>query len=53
MIFANATGGGFTITIQNIAGTVLATWPALLANGCELVFNGTDFVAVNPGQSTT
>jgi hypothetical protein len=49
------TGGGFTVEIQNIAGTVLSTWPALLANGCELMFQAAlgDFVAVNPGQSTT
>lgn len=50
---ASHTGAGFTITIQNIAGGVLATWPAVLANACELVFTGSDFVAVNPGQSTT
>lgn len=47
------TGGGFTVTVQNIATTVLATWAALLANGGIFYFNGTDFQAMNPGQSTT
>lgn len=47
------TGGGFTVTIQNIAGTTLCTWAALLANGGMFVFNGTDFLATLPGQSTT
>ena len=47
------TGGGFTVTVQNIATTVLATWGALLANGGLFYFNGTDFEVAIPGQSTT
>ena len=47
------TGGGFTVTIDSIAAATLATYAALLAFGCMLVFDGTDFKAVLPGNSTT
>jgi hypothetical protein len=50
---ATHTGGGFTLTIENIAAATLATWAALLANGGMFVFDGTDFVACLPGSSTT
>jgi hypothetical protein len=55
-------GVGFTFTVQNIHGDVLATWVALLANGGTFIFGpsgfalpagGTgDFSAI-PGASTT
>jgi len=47
------TGGGFTMSVHSIAGTVLTTWAALLAAGGMFVFDGTDFVAALPGASTT
>ena len=47
------TGGGDTVTVENIATTVLCTWPALLANGGMFVFDGVDFHATIPGVSTT
>lgn len=47
------TGGGFTVTVQNIAGGVLSTWAALLSNGGMYIFRGTDFRAMLPGVSTT
>lgn len=47
------TGGGFTLTLENLAAGVLATWPALISNGAMLYFNGTDFEAITPGNSTT
>ena len=34
------TGGGFTITIENIAGTILSYWQELAANGGMFVFDG-------------
>jgi hypothetical protein len=48
------TGGGFTVTIENIAAGTLATWAALLQNGGMFVFDGVlnDFVAVIPGVTT-
>src|SRR5262249_6836873 len=47
------TGAMFTITVNAIAGTALATYAAALANGGAFIFNGTDFEVLIPGQSTT
>ena len=47
------TGGGFTLTVENIAASALATYAALLANGGMFYFNGTDFEVGIPGNSTT
>jgi hypothetical protein len=51
------TGAESTFQITNIAGTVLATWPQLVANGGMFVFNmartPNDFDACMPGNSST